>query len=376
MAEDSSPDDKTFDPTPKRLRQFREDGKVAVSRDLASTIQLLAVVIAFLVVGQALLAALSGSLVWVLTHLGDAGGRELGFGEAAVVHLRALMVPTATLCGILIVATIAAYFGQTKGLFATKSLGFKWERVAPLKRLADIFNPKQGTIRVLLAVAKLGFATLAVMLVLAQAMPEITALALGTIDGPNDLLEREIWRLLLVTVALLAVVATLDYIWQRRRLAGQLRMTREEVQRETEDEEGKPMLKQRRRQKHRELSNNRILAEVPKADVVLTNPTHVAVAIAYRPGEHRAPIVVAKGAEDLASQIRAVARRSAVPIIEHRALARTLFRNVKVGGVIPSSTFQAVAEILARVFKASPGRRPTRRASAPGAGARATPRRA
>lgn len=376
MAEDSSPDDKTFEPTAKRLREFREEGRIAVSKDLASTVQLLAVVIAFLVVGQAILAALSGSLVWVLTHIGDGGGRELGFGEAAVVHLRALMLPTATLCGILIVATIVAYFAQTGGNFSTKSLGFKWSRLDPMKRLADIFSPKQGTIRVLLAIAKLGFATLAIMLVLAQAMPDITALALGTIEGPNDLLQREIWRLLLVTVALLAVVSTVDYIWQRRRMAGQLRMTREEVQRETEDEEGKPLLKHRRRQKHRELSSNRILAEVPKADVVLTNPTHVAVAIAYRPGEHRAPIVVAKGADELASQIRAVARRSAVPIIEHRALARTLFRNVKVGGAIPSSTFQAIAEILARVFRANPSRRPTKRAREPGAGARAVPRRA
>jgi len=376
MAEDASPDDKTFDPTPKRLRQFREDGKVALSRDLASTIQLLSVVVAFLVVGHALVAALAGSLVWVIDHVADGGGQALGFGDAVVMHLRALMVPLAVLCGILIVATVAAYFGQTGGLFATKSLGFKWDRLAPLKRLTDIFSPKQGSIRVLLAVGKLAFATLAVVLVLAQAMPEIAALALGTIEGPSDLLQREIWKLLLVTVALLAVVATLDYIWQRRRLAGQLRMTREEVQRETEDEEGKPLVKQRRRQRHRELSTNRILSDVPKADVVLTNPTHVAVAVAYRPGEHRAPIVLAKGADELASQIRAVARRSAVPIVEHRALARTLFRNVKVGGTIPSSTFQAVAEILARIFRAQPSRRPApRKAKAPGVGARAQSKR-
>jgi len=379
MAEGASPEDKTFDPTPKRLREFREQGKVALSRDLASTVQLVAVLVVFTVVGNTLLGALSGSLSWVFQHVGDGGGRALGFGEVAVVHLRALIMPTAIMAGILMLTTLVAYFAQTRGLFAAKNIGFKWERLAPFRRLADLFSPKQGGIRVLLTIGKLGLAALAVLLVVASAMPEILALALGDVDGPRRMLEREVGHLLTVTIALLAVVAAVDYIWQRRRIAGELRMTREEVQREMEDEEGRPLIKQRRRQRHRELSTNRILQEVPKADVVLTNPTHVAVAIAYRPDEHRAPIVVAKGADEMAAQIRAVARRSAVPILEHRALARTLYRNVKVGSPIPSSTFQAVAEILARVFRATPGRRAAKGAGRGAAGSRARrmePRRA
>ncbi|MFO0750643.1 MAG: EscU/YscU/HrcU family type III secretion system export apparatus switch protein [Myxococcota bacterium] len=355
MAEDASAEDKKFDPTAKRIKEFRDQGRVALSKDLASTIQLGAVIVAFLVVGNAILAGLSGSLTWIIDHVGDDGGRGLTVGAAVEAELGALLPPTIVLSAILLLATLVAYFAQTGLLFSSQAIAFKLDRLNPLKRLADLFNPKQGAIRVLLTVGKLGLATMSVSIILAQAMPGIAALALAPVDASGNMLRHELWHLLMVTLLLLAVVAAIDYLWQRRRLAGEMRMTREEIQRETEEDEGKPQVKQRRRQKHRDLMSNRILKEVPLADVVVTNPTHFAVAISYKPGKHRAPVVVAKGADEMAAHVRAVARRHAVPIVEHRALARALFRGVKVGQAIPSSLFQMVAEVLAKVFRARRG---------------------
>ena len=127
-------------------------------------------------------------------------------------------------------------------------------------------------------------------------------------------------------------------------------MTRQEVREEQKESEGDPQVRQRFRRAHREIARRRMLAEVPRADVVLTNPTHVAVALRYRPGEMAAPLVLAKGAGELAQKIKDAARQAGIPIIERRALARALFRSVKLGAEIPPALYRAIAEILAYVY--------------------------
>ena len=128
-------------------------------------------------------------------------------------------------------------------------------------------------------------------------------------------------------------------------------MTRDELKRERIEEEGQPEIKGRRKAMHREISMNRIIQEVPTADVIVTNPTHFAIALRYNPGQDRAPVVVAKGADAMAAHIRKIAREHSVPIIEHRPLARTMWRKVKVGRAVPGFLFQSVAEVLARVYR-------------------------
>ena len=128
-------------------------------------------------------------------------------------------------------------------------------------------------------------------------------------------------------------------------------MTYEEFKREQEEQEGKPFIKARRRAMHRDLSFNRMIETVPQADVIVTNPTHLSIAIRYTPGEDRAPMVTAKGADAMAMQIRAIARRHGIPIMENRPLARTIWTKVKVGKPVPGFLFQAVAEILAKVYR-------------------------
>jgi flagellar biosynthetic protein FlhB len=150
--------------------------------------------------------------------------------------------------------------------------------------------------------------------------------------------------------AALLVLAAIDYGWEYYRSEQKLRMTRQEVEDEQRATEGDAKIKRRFRKFHYELTKNRMLAEVPTADVVLTNPVHVAVALRYVADVMRAPQVVAKGAGEVAEQIKAAARRAGVPIVERRALARALFRSVKIGQEIPAALYRAVAEVLAYIY--------------------------
>jgi flagellar biosynthetic protein FlhB len=165
-----------------------------------------------------------------------------------------------------------------------------------------------------------------------------------------DFTGAAIADLLLVMALALGALGALDYLWQRRRHEQSLKMSRHEVKEEQKETEGDPQTRMRFRRAHREVAKRRMLAEVRRADVVLTNPIHVAVALRYRADEMLAPRVVAKGAGELAAKIKDEARRAGVPIVERRALARALFRSVALGAEIPPALYRAVAEILAYIY--------------------------
>ncbi|PKN54711.1 MAG: hypothetical protein CVU56_25150 [Deltaproteobacteria bacterium HGW-Deltaproteobacteria-14] len=353
MADEQVPrEERTFEPTQRRLDDFRKEGKVAVSKDLASTAQLLGVVVGFLVLGNTLFAGISGALRWVFEHVGEDGGQHMTLGTAVGAHLDALLFPTLALCVIFAAAATIAYALQTRFLFSSQAIGFKLDRLNAFKRLGDLFGPRKAGVRIGLSIAKVGLTGFVISLVLAEIMPRIASLGFGSLEGATAVVQSELYYLLIVTVVVLGVLAVLDWLWQRKQHGEQLRMTRQELKKETEDEEGRPEIKQRRRQRHRELSLNRILVEVPKADVIVTNPTHFAVALRYRAGKDVAPVVVAKGADEMAAHIRAIARKAGVPIVENRPLARSLYATVKVGKVIPQSLFSQVVQVLAKVYRA------------------------
>lgn len=165
-----------------------------------------------------------------------------------------------------------------------------------------------------------------------------------------DLVSRMVYRVGLGTVAVFLALAAADYVFQRREYQKNLRMTRQEVKEEMKQMEGDPLVRSRLREKQRQLARHRMMHAVPEATVVITNPTHVAVALRYREGE-RAPRVVAKGAGSIAERIKAVARRHNVPVVENPPVARALYRQVELGQEIPVALYQAVAEILARIYK-------------------------
>ncbi|MDP6945840.1 MAG: EscU/YscU/HrcU family type III secretion system export apparatus switch protein [Myxococcota bacterium] len=343
--------EKIFDPTPQRIEKFRKEGKLAQSKDVGSAAQLYMALIAFGLLGDDLVNSLFASVRWTIEHVVRDGADTLTVSGLSLHLLGIVGPPTGFICLLLAIAAISAGFAQTKFNWTLDALVPKWEKLNPLGRISSIFGPKKMAINILLSAGKIGLGAIVIGVIFINGLPTMAKLALSPIELAQLFVYENLYVMLIATTGVLTLMAVPDYLWQRNQLMEQLKMTHEEFKRDQEEQEGKPMIKARRRAMHRELSFNRIIETVPHADVIVTNPTHLSIALRYRPGEDRAPMVIAKGADAMAMQIRAVARRHGVPIIENRPLARTIWTKVKVGKAIPNHLFQAVAEILAKVYR-------------------------
>ncbi|HYR96228.1 MAG TPA: EscU/YscU/HrcU family type III secretion system export apparatus switch protein [Candidatus Binatus sp.] len=226
-------------------------------------------------------------------------------------------------------------------------------RLSPAKGLGRIFSAN-GAVHLVKAVVKIVIVLGVAYRVLLRTGTEAVAAPGMTNDGILAFTGLGLRRLFLAMAGALAVLGVVDYLWQRWRHEQGLRMTRQEVKEEHKESDGDPQVRMRFRRAHREIARRRMLADVRGADVVLTNPVHVAVALRYRAAEMGAPRVVAKGAGELAQKIKDAARTAGIPIVERRALARALFKSVKLGGEIPQALYRAVAEILAYIYSLRP----------------------
>lgn len=352
MSQDTPQDSKTFDPTPQRIQQFREDGKVATSKDVTSAVMFVASILAFAFIGEDLFKGFGQAIKVAIEQIGNDGGQSYGVWDALIQEVQIIGPSMAVFAILVIGGVLAASFGQTRFLWAPKNLGFKWERVNPVAKIGQILNPKQAGMQVLLSAMKISAGSWVIWLVVKDQFSTMAALSMGSLANVYDFVSDLLYLMLCVTTMAFSVMAVVDYAWQKYQMTQQMKMTREEVKRDMEEAEGKPEVKGKRKQLHRELSMNRIIKAVPEADVVVTNPTHLALVIRYRAGVDSAPIVTAKGADSLAAYIRMLARENGVPIVENKPLARVLWRRVRVGKRVPNSLFQAVAEILAGVFRA------------------------
>jgi flagellar biosynthesis protein FlhB len=334
--------------TPKRVKEFRKRGEIALSRDVVSTATLAGGVIA-------LVACASSAFSALLDLMRDAalatdGAPTIDLPRTA---LRAFLGATGpALIGAAAAAAIAI-LTQLGWPPAFKKLPFDLSRISPLANLKQTFA--------LGAVAKRSGTAIAKMIVVGA----VVALALrgGLAFHPMQansiavLAGGLVAKALLFVLGALAAVAAFDYLLARRKIQAQMRMTPDEVKREMREQEGDPHIKGRRRQKMKELAKRRISIAVAKADVVVVNPTHYAVALRYDEASDRAPIVVAKGVDELAEKIREVARQHAVPVLSRPPLARALHKHVKEGRPVPANLYRAVAEVLAYVYRLRSSRR-------------------
>ncbi|HVE86081.1 MAG TPA: EscU/YscU/HrcU family type III secretion system export apparatus switch protein [Myxococcales bacterium] len=349
MAEpETDPDDRTEIPSERRLRQMRDEGQVALGRDATSVASLLGAFAGLLAVARPLRDALGEAFAAAASSL-DAPSFSALAGALARPALLSLVPPAA---GALAAALATA--AQTAGGF--------WPHLA-LPDPSRAFSPD----RVLRAFTREGLADLGLSAVKVVAVGAAAYLALRDdfltlgrlLHAPaGELLAGTYAPLGRAAVKVLAVMAALagaDLALTRRRYRNKVMMTRDEARREHREDEGDPLLRARRRRRHRELARGRAATEVPRADVVVVNPTHVAVAVRYRRAEDAAPRVTAKGKGKLAELMRALAREHGVPIVEDVALARLLHRKVKVGRKVPADTYRAVAAILAFVYRLSAG---------------------
>lgn len=341
--EGADAEDRTEAPTPKRVERARSEGQVPLSRDAVG----LATLLCATLVGMLALPAAGADLLRAFRAALFAGAGTDAIAAQGLAVLRAgMMAALPVLCAVA-VAAVAATMGQTGGLVHGKALAPSWSRIDPLAGFKRLFGLK-GIAEVFRGLAKMAIVGATVWSSL-----DFDALQAALHRPAGGLLEASgaaLLRLLFAASAALAVVAAFDLGWVRWQHWRQLRMSREDLRQETRESEGDPHVKARLRRLRESRSRRRMLAAIPKAAVVITNPTHYAVALAYEGGQAAPPRIVAKGVDAVAARIREAAAEHGVPIVPNPPLARALWR-LELETEIPAEHWQAVAEIIAYVWR-------------------------
>lgn len=348
MGEDAG--DKRFPASPWKRQRAREQGQVARSQDLVSAVALLVALFGLRFLGPRMMS----QLVDVMRHyVGDSDTLigELGSSRYLVIQALWLTAPIILPFMLLMMVTgLTANILQVGFLLSGKPITPKIEKLNPFTGLSNMFNVR-SLAELVKSVLKVSLAGYVVWLSLRGRLDEVIQLVLlspeSLVPSVGGLMFTLWWRLAL----LLLVIGLLDYAFQWWQHERTLMMTLKEVQDEMKEFEGDPKIKQRIRAIQRQLATQRMMAEVPKADVIITNPTRYAVALRYDSATMRAPVVVAKGARILAERIREAAVANDVPIVQKPDLARTLYRTIEIGQPVPENLFRAVAEVLAYVYR-------------------------
>jgi flagellar biosynthetic protein FlhB len=350
---DQQQGERSFDPTPHRREQFRKEGRFAKSKDAGGVVATLAVL--------AVVAGTQGAIGQSIQRAfqrcyGDLGalGREDGSDavHSALDVLLVLAVPAMIASSV---TGIGAGIAQSGARLYLDNLGFNAARLNPFPNLARLFSPKQGSVQAILSVLRVGFVGYVAYRALLIELPTLLTLSRHGLKDGGSLIVQAIVRVLLSTLAALASVAVVDYAQNRFSLEREMKMTRREVMEENRSQDGDPKIKARMRARARALARKRSLENVKRATVIIANPTHISVALRYASNDP-APMVVAKGHDELAMAIRTEARKAGIPILENRPLARALDAEVPVGHAIPAAHFAAVAKILAFIYRTSGSR--------------------
>ncbi len=349
MAEDSDLE-RTEPASPRRLEQAREEGDVPRSRELATCTILLAAGLGFWFSGESLVRRLNHMLASGLSF-----EREQAFDFDLLLMrlghgLIDVLLALAPLAGILILVALGSPLLIGGWLFSSKSLQPNFARMNPLKGLGNMFSVR-ALVELLKALGKALLVGSIAWLVMSHQIEPMLALSAEPLTSSSAHLADLLLTGFIAIVCGLVVIALIDVPYVLWNYANKLKMTREELRQEAKESDGDPQVKARIRQLQREMAKRRMMAEVPTADVVVTNPTHYAVALKYTEGKMRAPTVVAKGADEVAAKIREIAAENKVAMLEAPSLARALYRHAELGDEIPAALYTAVAEVLAYVFQ-------------------------
>jgi flagellar biosynthesis protein FlhB len=342
--------DRTEQPTPKRLYRARSEGQVPSSAELPSALTLGAMLLTLYLTGAQLLGWFTSEMRqgFMCEHsMYTDPSAFVGFVNTKMTALMWAVAP------LLIALTIAGVTGNlvTSGLnISSKALKLKLGTLNPISGMKQLFSAR-SLVQLLLSIVKLFFIGLIVYMYLRDKLDDLAAMRWAWsgqfISAMGQLIGGAVMRIIIAVM----VIALIDVKFQKWKYIEELKMTKQEVKEERRQEDGSPEVKRRIRIVQFEMVRRRMMQKVPKANVVLVNPTHVAVAIQYDSREMDAPLVVAKGADVLAEKIKEIARAHGVPIIRRKELARTIYETVKVDEAIPEGLYVAVAEILAMIHR-------------------------
>lgn len=342
--------ERTEKATPKKRSDARKKGQVAKSQDINTAIGLLVVFMLLLFSGSYIFQ----HLVSILSHSFQAylllDVTEESVYTILIEMLKEIAKILAPVMLAAVVAGVASNYLQVGFLFSTETIQMKLEKIDPIKGFKRIFSLR-SVIEFLKSILKITIVGIITFLVIWNRLDEILVLSQKSIGTALATLANLTVQMGLYAGGALLFLALLDYLYQKYDFEKNLRMSKQDIKDEYKNSEGDPLIKSKIKQKQREMAMSRMMQEVPKADVVITNPTHYAVALKYDENKFDAPYVVAKGVDFVAQKIKFIAKENDITMIENRPLARSLYSQTDIGETIPENFFKAVAEILAYVYR-------------------------
>jgi flagellar biosynthesis protein FlhB len=345
---DEDDSEKTEDPSPERRKQARDDGQYAKARDAGAIAATVAVLLFINGTWPDLVSALREFCLMCFhdPQLLVRGDMTVVLQQTLKVLIFACLPVSLFACA----AGVAAGFAQAGFHPNFESLELKFERMDPISTLPKLFSPKEGLVNIGLGILRIGVVGGVAYLVLESEFPRLAVASRGTLLMACIQIAAVTFKVSIWCTFALGVLAVIDYAQSWWKHEQSIKMSRQELKDESKQQEGSPQIKQRQRQRGRELMKRGIRKAVKEATVIVTNPTHVAVALRYHPAEG-APVVVAKGYDEVAQHIKKLGKELGVPMVENVPLARGLAEKVRVGRVIPADFYAAVAEVLAFVFR-------------------------
>jgi len=346
MADDA---EKTEEPTDKKIEDARKEGNVPKSQDTSGVITLFVAILAILMLFPFIADHMLKLFKYYFSLVGTPLDKSFML-DIAVITFKEVLLMVLPLAIAVAVAGIIAALSQFGFLFTTKAIMPDFKKIDPIKGTKNLFSVKKMIEGVKITFK--AFTTLGVgFIFFFFFIKELPTVALFGLADQLDWLKDKMIIIALVMLLIIFIFALIDIVIVRKQYFDGLKMSKQEIKDEMKNMEGDPLIKSKIKQKQMEISRQRMMSEVPNADVIITNPTHYAVAIKYDDEKSHAPIVVAKGIDNMAQQIKKVARENEVHIIQNPPLARSLYAEVEIDRPIPEALFAAVAEVLAYVYK-------------------------
>jgi flagellar biosynthetic protein FlhB len=350
MADAEENGERTEPATPQKREKARRKGSVAKSTDVNSAV--------ILFLGLLVLQVGSTGIGRHLAEVARTMFTQCGHMEVSLPMMQNLLfneavsffIAVGPVIGGLMCLGLIASVAQVGFAFSTEALEPKWSRLNPLNGIKSIFLSKRSIVELLKNLLKIVIVGWVAYSSIASTIEESPALMDGDIGGIVEFMTHAVFATGLKLGLAFLVLALFDYAYQKFQFEQDMKMTKQEVKEEAKSQEGDPQIKSKIRSIQRQIAYKRMMQDVPKADVVVTNPTHFAIALKYDTGKMTAPKVVAKGADLIAQKIKEIAREAHVPIVEDKMLARTLYKSVEIGQEIPEKLFQAVAQVLAYIY--------------------------
>ncbi len=348
MAENND-QEKTEEPTQQRREDFRKRGQVAQTKEFASALFLFSALGMFWLAGSFFLKQISDVFTLSFSDFLVKSVREGDWISAAGFAVEKVFLITSPIFGFLWIMSFASGALQVGFLYNEEALQFKPERLNPTEGLKKIFSIRSA-VEGIKAVAKVMVVGGISYLILRDEIVVIPQLVTFSIDQLFGYIGEVIFKLIAAVGFFVLVISGLDFLFQKYDIEKKMMMSRQEVKEEMKSREGDPLIKARIKKVQRELANKRMMEDVPKADVIVTNPTHISVALKYDE-TMVAPTIIAMGADNIAFKIREVAKEYNIPLVENKPLARTMYKTLKIGQAIPRELYTAVAEVLSYVYK-------------------------